>query len=218
MQGQSIQQFFTVSPTIEVNFHVESPSTVHYSSSLSSLSTPNGYTSSDSNSSSSSKIYAFNPLSKPFHPMKKSSQKVPTGSSDIVSCAPAKTTTTKGVASAAAPVKTSPPKIDEIDDVTFSKIICRPSKYVCILCPKTFATATELQQHIENKAKRPHDCVICGLTFTHGYQLQRHLWIHLKNHRRIRSFNCRACHKKFRSLNQLHKHYELCQYKLYIFF
>lgn len=122
------------------------------------------------------------------------------------------------VTATTAPTTTA--EIDSIatDDEIIASFICQPRKYVCILCPKTFSTASELQQHIENKAKQPNDCVICGSTFTHGYELQRHLWIHLKNHRRIRSFNCRACQKKFRSLNQLNKHYELCQYKLYIFF
>lgn len=92
--------------------------------------------------------------------------------------------------------------------------IKKPSKdFVCILCPEKFNTLDELKTHIKNKVQLPFACVICGKSYKHDYSLYRHL----KNHRGLKSFNCRGCHKKFRSLNQLRKHFEFCRYKLYIF-
>lgn len=229
---QSFHQFFNVSPPPPLEIHVDSlGSAVH---SLSSTPQPaflySGWSSSessddatsDSNSSydqrfdctssirhdgsstnsigSTTSSYTFNPLSIPFQPMQK-------GTMGIVP---------SEAAIAAASMVTHNQSMNDLS-TAFSMNIHHFSKYVCILCPKTFSTAIELKQHIENKALHPFDCVICGTSFTHGYQLTRHLWIHLKNHRRIRQFDCRACYKKFRTLNQLHKHYELCRYKLYLF-
>lgn len=205
--GQPIQFYNVSPPTIEANtaiytlpplltpmaFAHNGWSESSESSCDGSLSDGSSTASSGSTTTTTTKSYKFNPLSKPFHPRKRSSTpEITTASNENLS----------------------------INDsfATFSACIRPPSKYVCILCPKTFSTAIELKQHIANKSKQPFDCVICGTTFTNGYQLTRHYWTHLKNHRRISSFNCRACQKKFRSLNQLHRHYDLCQYKLYIFY
>lgn len=136
------------------------------------------------------KKYAFNPLSKPFHPMKKCSSSSESSCDSSIS-----------------------EKSETTTDLTVepSKI---PSKdFVCILCPEKFATLDELKSHIKNKVQLPFACVICSASYEHNYLLQRHL----KNHRGLKAFNCRGCHKKFRSLNQLRKHFEFCRYKLYIF-
>lgn len=139
------------------------------------------------------KKYAFNPLSKPFHPMKTCS------SSSESSCD--SSMTEKSETSTELPEE--PTKIP-------SKI---PSKdFVCILCPEKFATLDELQYHIRNKAQSPFECVTCGVTCESNYLLQRHLI----NHRRIIAFTCRGCHKKFRSLNRMRKHFDICRFKLHI--
>lgn len=136
------------------------------------------------------KKYAFNPLSEPFHPTRKDSV-----SSE---CSSTSSMTDSSDGSTETSIKSSTPP---------------PKQFVCILCPEKFTTFDALKQHITNKVQLPHACVICSVSYEHNYLLQRHL----KTHRGLKAFNCRGCHKKFRNLNQLRKHFEICRYKLYIF-
>ncbi|XP_055303947.1 zinc finger protein 333-like [Sitodiplosis mosellana] len=144
----------------------------------------------------SAKKYTFNPLSEPFHPMRNiySNMSSPATSSECSSIA----------STTATPETTT--KTTSIDQI-------KSEQFVCILCPEKYDTLDELKQHLKNKVQQPHTCVICGVSFTHNYLLHRHM----KQHRSLKVFRCRCCNKKFRSLNQLGKHFDFCRYKLYMF-
>lgn len=150
----------------------------------------------------SAKQYTFNPLSEPFHPMRNiysnasSSPSLTADSSEYSSIASSTTTTPTLTPEPTKPIERK-----------------KTEKFICILCPEKYDTLDELQEHLKNKVQQPHTCVICGVTFEHNYLLHRHV----KQHRHMKSFQCRCCHKKFRSLNQLGKHFDFCRYKLYMF-
>lgn len=150
----------------------------------------------------STKKYTFNPLSEPFHPMGRTYSnssspfsRIMTTSSEWSSIASSSGSTTA--------FGSSTTTIEQF----------KSGQFVCILCPEKYDTLDELKQHLKSKVEQPHECVICGVSFKHNYLLYRHM----KQHRSLRSFRCRCCHKKFRSLNLLGKHFEFCRYKLYIF-
>lgn len=147
----------------------------------------------------SAKKYVFNPLSEPFHPARNiytsSAARV---SSDTTDCARVEVTSTRLQA----------PKPTTIEPL--KKL---PKAFVCILCPEKYATLNELKNHIRNKVQKPHTCFVCARAFEHDFLMRRHL----KNHLNLKSFKCRGCSKKFRTLNQLNKHFECCRYKLYLY-
>lgn len=143
------------------------------------------------------KKHAFNPLSEPFHPMRNSY------SSTHLSASISSSVVYKNAMNSFA-----------TENVDFNALnSCESSKFLCILCSKKFTTFDKLVQHIKNKVQQPHACHICGVSYKHDYLLQRHL----ENRRSLKSFKCHACYKKFRSINQLRKHFTLCRYKLYLF-
>lgn len=144
----------------------------------------------------SAKKYTFNPLSEPFHPMRNiySDTSSPSSvTSDSSECSSNASTTSTSESTKTTLIETK--------------------KFVCILCPEKYNTLDELKHHLESKVQQPYSCVICGISFAHNYLLQRHT----KQHRSLKSFRCRCCNKKFRSLNLLGKHFEFCRYKLYMF-
>lgn len=143
----------------------------------------------------SAKKYAFNPLSEPFQPKRIINSY---GSSPI------SFTSDSSDCSAIESL---------LGETKESSIVEAPKEFVCILCPEIFASSDELTEHIKCKIQQPYRCVACSVSYDDNIRLQRHL----KSHRRLKTFKCRGCSKKFRSLHQLNKHFELCRYKLYIF-
>lgn len=85
--------------------------------------------------------------------------------------------------------------------------------YQCIICSKRFKCQIELNKHIQKKILNPYQCAICGVHYDCKYKLQRHENVH----RNVKTFVCKGCGKKLRSINQLSKHYDNCRFKLYIF-
>lgn len=142
----------------------------------------------------SAKKYVFNPLSEPF---------LPTRSINLNPSSPISLTSS----SAKFPTTIN---AHELEIATIPLI---QKKFECILCPEQFATHDELKLHIEQKVQQQHVCVICAKSYAHNYLLHRHI----TNHRKLKTFKCRGCSKKFRNLNQLGKHFEFCRYKLYMF-
>lgn len=88
----------------------------------------------------------------------------------------------------------------------------RSKRFVCILCPEKFFTSDELRKHLISKVEERFMCIICGTSFADKHVLQRHF----QNHRSSKQFRCRGCSNKFRSFNQLRKHFEVCPYKLHM--
>lgn len=155
----------------------------------------------------SARKYAFNPLSEPFQPMRftHSNTGLPDSFSSISSPQSSSSLTSSSECSVYSPAESACSA--DSDETNIS-----PLKFVCILCPERYATLGELTAHINNKVHQPHTCPVCGSTYAHDYLLQRHL----KLHRTLKSVRCRGCNKKFRSLNQLRKHFDVCQYKLHM--
>lgn len=143
----------------------------------------------------SEKKYAFNPLSKPFTP----GQNI---YSSYVSSPMSFTSSSSDCSTIESPTETNSSIFEE-----------ETKQFVCILCPEKFTTLDDLNEHIKNKIQNPYRCNICGKSYDDHFLFQRHL----RSHRRLKTFKCRGCSKKFRSLHQLNKHFDLCRYKLYIF-
>lgn len=87
-------------------------------------------------------------------------------------------------------------------------------EYVCLICYETFHSLEDLQKHFSNKVHLPHTCDFCGVAFEHKFSLDRHQKMHPSTKKSIK---CRGCSKKFRSLNQLAKHFENCRFNSYMF-
>lgn len=85
--------------------------------------------------------------------------------------------------------------------------------FTCLICLHRCKTKNDLEKHIKNKILSPYECLICGLSFTWKYSLQRHQAIHSSQI----LYTCKGCNKPFSQLNQLTKHYENCNYKIYRF-
>lgn len=150
------------------------------------------------------KKYEFNPTVEPFHPMKKTFSDA---SSDTnISCSSPECIPTDISIDSSNTVETT-------ETTSSEKSRTLPKKFVCILCPEKFSTLDELNQHIQNKVQQPCICIICGMSYAYHYQLQRHF----SGHRSSKIFSCRCCHKKFRSLNQIRKHFDFCRFKLYLY-
>lgn len=149
----------------------------------------------------SSKKYAFNPLSEPFHPMQNILQSVQSIPSSPDSPSSAGSSNQSSIEQQIE----SPHSFEACDQ--------SPQKFVCILCPEKFDSFDALNKHIANKVQQPYCCFVCGSTYAHAYLLQRHQ----KLHRTLKSVRCRGCAKKFRSINQLRKHFDFCKYKLHMF-
>ncbi|XP_031638496.1 protein snail homolog Sna-like [Contarinia nasturtii] len=151
----------------------------------------------------STKKYAFNPLSEPFQPMRKSdsntSSSTTSVTTDSVESSPIIASTTVELESSWRNALSNETKV---------------GNFVCMLCNKKYSNLDDLTTHFQNKVHLPHVCEYCGVSFEHSYLLNRHV----KSHPGVRkSFKCRGCNKKFRSLNQLAKHFEDCRFNLYMF-
>lgn len=150
------------------------------------------------------KKYAFNPTVEPFHPLRKTY--FDASSATSISCSSPESIPTDISINSSNSVDTTKTTLSK-------KSRTLPKNFACILCPQTFSTLDELNQHIQNKVRQPCVCIICGMSYAHNYQLHRHF----SAHRSSKIFSCRCCHKKFRSLNQIRKHFDHCRFKLYLY-
>lgn len=151
----------------------------------------------------SAKPYALNPFSEPFQPMQNSHSN---------------TSSPTSLSSDSSPQSSSSIELSAYSSESmYSFGPCEnwnesPPKFVCILCPEKYTTLDDLEVHYANHVYQRHVCIVCGSTFAYNYLLQRHL----KTHRTVKSVRCRGCAKKFRSFNQLRKHFDFCHYKLHM--
>ncbi|KAJ3650760.1 hypothetical protein Zmor_016840 [Zophobas morio] len=73
----------------------------------------------------------------------------------------------------------------------------------CSLCPKHFASAANLSQHLQyHKSERSHVCTFCGK----GFKTRSDLAIHEKLHLNKKEYECEECLKRFNTHKDLRTH------------
>lgn len=83
------------------------------------------------------------------------------------------------------------------------KIIARPKKFSCDICPKRFATQSSLMNHKNvHLGLRNHVCLLCDKTFARKRELDRHSVIHTG----YKPYSCSHCLKNFGRKDKLVRH------------
>ncbi|ODM88660.1 putative zinc finger protein, partial [Orchesella cincta] len=82
---------------------------------------------------------------------------------------------------------------------------CKPLRYSCVICEKSFSTEKDMMIHIHfHTREKPYSCQQCEKEFARENYLKVHLKTHLKE--RSEDFKCETCGKSFLRKNTLTRH------------
>lgn len=71
------------------------------------------------------------------------------------------------------------------------------------MCPRAFATSSQLKNHrLRHSGIRPHACAVCSRRFVDAENLR----VHMRRHEGVRPFVCALCRKAFVDQWSLTKH------------